>query len=114
MYFFSVLFFGHFYFRSFEIFTQISTRKFQDNLSLTLFFEVRVNLLLASDTSTNEEVEFLKQTVGDLSRQVAALQTELSAARLQEFEAHEAGATRAQVRAAARTFPRASSLPSVS
>lgn len=109
-----MLFFGNFYPRSFEIFTQISTRTFQDNLSLTLFFEVRVNLLLASDTSTNEEVEFLKQTVGDLSRQVAALQTELSAARLQEFEAHEAGATRAQVRAAARTCPRASSLLSVS
>ncbi|XP_061723550.1 shootin-1-like [Cydia pomonella] len=50
----------------------------------------------ASDTSSNEEVEFLKQTVSDLSKQVASLQAELSAARLQEFEAHESTAALAQ------------------
>lgn len=44
----------------------------------------------ASDASSNEELEFLKQTVSELSRQVAELQTELSAAKLQEFEATEA------------------------
>ncbi|XP_063369392.1 shootin-1 [Cydia amplana] len=50
----------------------------------------------ASDSSSNEEVEFLKQTVSDLSKQVASLQAELSAARLQEFEAHESTAALAQ------------------
>ncbi|PZC78227.1 hypothetical protein B5X24_HaOG202478 [Helicoverpa armigera] len=50
----------------------------------------------ASDASSNEEVEFLKQTVSELSRQVAALQTELAAARLQEFEAQEANVATAQ------------------
>ncbi|CAB3232549.1 unnamed protein product [Arctia plantaginis] len=44
----------------------------------------------ASDTSSNEEVEFLKQTVADLSQQIASLQTELNQAKLHEFEAHEA------------------------
>ncbi|KAG6456819.1 hypothetical protein O3G_MSEX009963 [Manduca sexta] len=44
----------------------------------------------ASDTSSNEEVEFLKQTVSELSRQIASLQTDLNTAKLQEFEAHEA------------------------
>ncbi|CAH0721330.1 unnamed protein product, partial [Brenthis ino] len=43
----------------------------------------------ASDTSSNEEVEFLKRTVSELSEQVATLQTEVNAARLHEFEAHE-------------------------
>ncbi|KAJ8709894.1 hypothetical protein PYW08_009898 [Mythimna loreyi] len=50
----------------------------------------------ASDTSSNEEVEFLKQTVSELSRQIAALQTELNAAKLQEFEAQEANVAIAQ------------------
>lgn len=44
----------------------------------------------ASDSSSNEEVEFLKSTVAELSAQVAALQTDLQTARLHEFEAHEA------------------------
>lgn len=56
------------------------------------------NPVPASDASSNEEVEFLKATVGELSRQVAALQTDLSTVKLQEFEAHEAHALRAQVR----------------
>ncbi|XP_048486533.1 shootin-1 isoform X1 [Plutella xylostella] len=42
-----------------------------------------------SDASTNEEIEFLKQTVSSLSRQVAELQTQLEAAQLQEFEAQQ-------------------------
>ncbi|XP_028174176.1 myocardial zonula adherens protein-like isoform X3 [Ostrinia furnacalis] len=50
----------------------------------------------ASDTSSNEEVEFLKQTVCELSRQTAELQTELSAAKLHEFEAHELNVALAQ------------------
>ncbi|CAG5020855.1 unnamed protein product [Parnassius apollo] len=50
----------------------------------------------ASDSSSNEEVEFLKRTVSELSEQVAALQTELSAARLHEFEAHEHSVALAQ------------------
>ncbi|XP_075986837.1 uncharacterized protein LOC142983715 [Anticarsia gemmatalis] len=50
----------------------------------------------ASDSSSNEEVEFLKQTVSELSQQLAALQTELSAAKLHEFEAHEANVAIAQ------------------
>ncbi|KAJ8715809.1 hypothetical protein PYW07_010291 [Mythimna separata] len=50
----------------------------------------------ASDTSSNEEVEFLKQTVSELSRQIATLQTELNAAKLQEFEAQEANVAIAQ------------------
>ncbi|XP_041985297.1 shootin-1-like [Aricia agestis] len=45
----------------------------------------------ASDSS-NEEVEFLKRTVQELSAQVAALQTDINNARLHEFEAHELGA----------------------
>lgn len=49
-----------------------------------------------SDTSVNEEVEFLKQTVADLSQQIAALQTELNAAKLQEFEAQEANVSISQ------------------
>ncbi|KOB77551.1 Rho-associated protein kinase [Operophtera brumata] len=51
----------------------------------------------ASDTSSNEEVEFLKQTVSELSRQIAALQTELNEAKLHEFEAHESNVALAQV-----------------
>lgn len=43
----------------------------------------------ASDTSSNEEVEFLKRTVSELSEQIATLQTEVNTARLHEFEAHE-------------------------
>ncbi|CAH2985102.1 unnamed protein product [Chilo suppressalis] len=50
----------------------------------------------ASDASSNEEVEFLKQTVSELSRQIAELQTELSTAKLHEFEAHEANVALAQ------------------
>ncbi|OWR51449.1 putative Rho-associated protein kinase [Danaus plexippus plexippus] len=50
----------------------------------------------ASDSSSNEEVEFLKRTVTELSEQVAALQTDANAARLQEFEAHEATVQLAQ------------------
>lgn len=52
----------------------------------------------ASDASSNEEVEFLKQTVQDLSRQIASLQTELNTARLQEFEAQEANVALTQVK----------------
>ncbi|XP_038219723.1 shootin-1 [Zerene cesonia] len=43
----------------------------------------------SSEASSNEEVEFLKRTVSELSEQVAALQTEAGAAKLHEFEAHE-------------------------
>ncbi|XP_045780713.1 shootin-1-like isoform X2 [Maniola jurtina] len=43
----------------------------------------------ASDTSSNEEVEFLKRCVSELSEQIATLQTEANAAKLHEFEAHE-------------------------
>ncbi|CAG4973315.1 unnamed protein product [Colias eurytheme] len=43
----------------------------------------------SSEASTNEEVEFLKRTVSELSEQIATLQTEASAAKLHEFEAHE-------------------------
>ncbi|XP_050674900.1 shootin-1-like [Leptidea sinapis] len=43
----------------------------------------------SSEASSNEEVEFLKRCVSELSEQVASLQTEASAARLHEFEAHE-------------------------
>lgn len=50
----------------------------------------------ASDTSSNEEVEFLKQTVTELSRQIASLQTDLNTAKLQEFEAHEANVALSQ------------------
>jgi hypothetical protein len=53
--------------------------------------------VLASDVSSNEEVEFLKQTVSELSRQVAELQTELNTAKLHEFEAHEVNVALAQV-----------------
>lgn len=53
--------------------------------------------ITASDASSNEEVEFLKQTVSELSRQIATLQTELNAAKLQEFEAQEANVAIAQV-----------------
>lgn len=42
-----------------------------------------------SDTSSNEELEFLKRCVSELSSQVAQLQTELSAAKLGEFESQE-------------------------
>ncbi|KAL0861170.1 hypothetical protein ABMA27_009653 [Loxostege sticticalis] len=50
----------------------------------------------ASDTSSNEEVEFLKQTVSELSKQIAELQTELNTAKLHEFEAHEVNVALAQ------------------
>ncbi|KAJ0170677.1 hypothetical protein K1T71_013449 [Dendrolimus kikuchii] len=50
----------------------------------------------ASDISGNEEVEFLKQTVSELSKQIASLQTDLNTAKLQEFEAHEANVALAQ------------------
>ncbi|XP_049880636.1 shootin-1 [Pectinophora gossypiella] len=43
----------------------------------------------ASDTSSNEEVDFLKQQLSSLSQQLAALQTENNAAKLTEFETHE-------------------------
>ncbi|XP_013165266.1 PREDICTED: shootin-1-like [Papilio xuthus] len=50
----------------------------------------------AASDSSNEEVEFLKRTVSELSAQVGALQADLSAARLHEFEAHEHNVALAQ------------------
>lgn len=50
----------------------------------------------ASDSSSNEEVEFLKQTVCELSAQLAAGRAELAAARLLEFEAREEAVAAAQ------------------
>ncbi|XP_026316631.1 actin cytoskeleton-regulatory complex protein PAN1-like isoform X2 [Hyposmocoma kahamanoa] len=50
----------------------------------------------ASDTSSNEEVEFLKQQIAELTQQVASLQTEANAAKLHEFEAHEINVTTTQ------------------
>ncbi|CAF4839187.1 unnamed protein product [Pieris macdunnoughi] len=62
-------------------------------LLLALPTTVDIDITDATDTSSeassNEEVEFLKRTVSELSEQIAALQTEANAAKLHEFEAHE-------------------------